>query len=402
MLDELPYFMIISERTISSDLFNSLLSDRDLSGLLQTCKGMKTMVLQWKNIFPIETFQISWRNNDEDIKKIILYYSCKIKKLKVDSLCTIDGYHHLTLLHPYLTDLSIQGCINLGLRVVSFWLKNLTSLSLFYSPSVSSEDVDSLSKLTKLEKIRFDDIENLNDAAVANYSTLYKIMSMNIAHCGTISGLGLSRLMAKKDLLTDLDIYDCKGISSKGYHCLTSLNNLTNLEIVDCKLENFSLNLICSHCLLIEHLVIYANDKITQEGLNNIHYLTCLSYLSVDVRGSDWLPNLPFSSLLHLYLSSSDLSNEGIAPLSSFTNLTELDLNGCDITVEGLSYLSSLTNLTILDLKYCETITDEGLLHLPSLTSLTEIDLSGCDITDEGLLHVRSKLTNLKKLELKS
>jgi hypothetical protein len=90
--------------------------------------------------------------------------------------------------------------------------------------------------------------------------------------------------------------------------------------------------MICSSCLLIEFLEIgISNDLITIEGLNNIHYLTHLKSLSLNVIDDDWLSKLSNNTTLtDLDLSYSyNISMEGLSHLSSLVNLSKLVLNGC-------------------------------------------------------------------------
>jgi hypothetical protein len=70
-----PLFLNLVARSISSDLFNSLLSHRDLSILLQTCKRIKAMILEW----PVEHIEINKKMDDNMLKNMILHYSRKIR-----------------------------------------------------------------------------------------------------------------------------------------------------------------------------------------------------------------------------------------------------------------------------------------------------------------------------------
>jgi hypothetical protein len=156
--------------------------------------------------------------------------------------------------------------------------------------------VDSLSKLTNLEKIFVHGLKHNNDhlinAAIFSYSTLTKMKSITVECCG-LSGLGLSYLVANKQFLVQLKIFDCWGISSEGYHCLTTLTNLTHFTIYNSELDNIGLNMICSSCLLIEYLELRYNDRITVEGLNNIHFLIHLKSLYINVIGYQSYPITP-------------------------------------------------------------------------------------------------------------
>jgi hypothetical protein len=326
-------FLSLIERNISPEIFfDYLLSDEDLSKLLCTCRGMKEMILKWKTIFPIQKYKIKQSMTDKMLGNMIMNYSHNIKNLTIPfinlPLLTIDGYHHMALLHSNLLELSINRCLKVGLCVISHSLVNLTSLSISDSPSVSREDLDSLSKLTNLEEINFLCIKHLDEAAFVNYSTLTKMKSIRVFGCG-LSGLGLSYLVANKQFLVQLTIIECYGISSEGYHCLTTLTILTYLAVAGGKLDDIGLNMICSICLLIEYLDIRGNDHITVEGLNNIHCLIHLKSLFLSGASDDGLAKLSHSTALtQLDLYNSSVSDEGLLKLSSQVKLASVNVNG--------------------------------------------------------------------------
>jgi Leucine-rich repeat (LRR) protein len=339
------------------------------------------MILEW----PVDHIQINGITEDKMLKNMIMHYSRKIRKLTfmpygasyTNPRLTTDGFQYLTLLHPYLTDLTLYNLMEGGLPIISRSLISLTSLAILRSIKVLSDDIVSLSKLTNLEKITFSSVNHLNEAALCLIPTLTKLKSIKIEDCGGLSGLGLSRLLINNDSIAELELLNCwcrdDELSSEEFHCLSTLTNLTKLTLSGSKLDDIGLNMICSHCLLIEHLDIFfvPNDLITEEGLNNIHHLSHLSYLGLCFKNS-WLAKLSHnSSLVHLDLSYSDVSDEGLSFLSSLTNLTKLDLEYCNITDEGLSFLSSLANLKSLDLECCKKITDTGLLQFSSLINFT-------------------------------
>jgi hypothetical protein len=253
----------------------------------------------------------------------------------------MDGYHHVALLHSNLLELSINDCLEGGLCVISSSLSNLTSLSISNSPLLSSEYLDSLSKLTNLEKINLHNLENLDDNSAINYSTLTKMKAIIVRFCNRLSGLGLSYLVANKEFLVQLEINWCNGISSEGYHCLSTLTNLTKLTVICTMLDDIGLNMICSSCLLIEYLNFRDNNLITVEGLNNIQCLIHLQTLLLFPRSDFWL-----------------------AKLSNNTVLTDLDLSYSNISNKGLTYLSSLVNLTRLFLTRCPNIDHKFVLKI--------------------------------------
>ncbi len=119
------------------------------------------------------------------------------------------------------------------------------------------------------------------------------------------------------------------------------------------------------------------------------------------------------SQLSCLDLSSTDVTNDGLAHLKGLTRLSELDLSQTRVTDTGLAHLKGLTNLSCLRLGEPAAIgstnlsrigannvriTDAGLAHLTGLTNLAELELGRLKITDAGAAHLRG-LTNLTKLD---
>jgi hypothetical protein len=173
-------------------------------------------------------------------------------------------------------------------------------------------------------------IQHLKDAAVMKYSNLIKMKSTTVIWCCGLSGLGLSYLVANKQFLIELEIIYCDGISSEGYHCLTTLSNLTHLITRGSKIDGIGLNMVCSSCLLIEYLDIKWDDFITIEGLNNIHFLVNLNTLLFTPRDINWLAKLSNNiALTYLDLSCGSISDQGLfSHLSSLVNLTSVKVSG--------------------------------------------------------------------------
>jgi hypothetical protein len=294
---------LVNRNILPEIFFNCLLPDKDISKLLCTCRDLKEMILKWKAIFSIPkiVFLHAEKNNVNYLFNLLMHYCKNINKLHIiyddNKLLTNDGYHYLIQIKQ-LSELNIVGCSGNGLRIISGSLSYLTSLKIENSPLVSSEDLGSISKLTRLERIDLESVYNLNNYAVANYSTLTNLKSIRVTRCLTLSDVGLKCLVANKEFLVQLEINDCRsigssfraisihyGIYSTGFHCLTTLTNLTNLTILNCYLDDLALNMICYSCIRIEHLCIgniYQNALITKEGLNNILCLMNLKSLDIN------------------------------------------------------------------------------------------------------------------------
>jgi hypothetical protein len=284
---EIGFLTIIDRRILLELFFDALLSDEDLSKLLCTCRPMKQMILEWKRNVPIKYLEIGEFMTDDKLFKLIKHYSNYITTLTIDfhSILTIKGYKHLILLKSNLIELSIQQCLGKGLAIISSSFTDLKTLRIAHCFKATNKSVDSLSRLTNLGEIELYDCFQ-NDISVKNYSSLINIASMTLIWCEGLTGKGLRYLVVNKEFLVQLKIKECHGIAAEGYHCLTTLTNLTNLTINVSQFDDIGLNMICSSCLLIEYLNVRKND-VTIEGFNNINCLINLKALKCNVSNQE-------------------------------------------------------------------------------------------------------------------
>jgi hypothetical protein len=487
--NSLKPFVSLVNRTISIDLFfNSLLCDEDLSTLLCTCRDMRELVVAWKKNIPIKKFILKGYMTDKMLQDFRTFYSSNIEELIVIQYeyyysLTAHGFqnHFLSrLTRGSLKRLQISPffLINGGLKIITYLFTNLTHLTLifgklndlernpseahkYYFPNLPVEDLTHISKLTNLEYLQFYRVENLQDTTVVNYSTLTKINSMKVMCAYCLSGLGLSYLVANKQFLVQLHISYCDRISSEGYHCLTTLTNLTKLVLYSRNLDDIWLNMICCNCVQIEYLDIHRIQReerdvdpvtITLEGYAHLHCLINLKSLFLYEMLSDVrLCNNTTLTSIHFNENCTILSDNGLLyNISSLVNLTKLRFDGCTTTIsrERLSKLfHSLNNLIYLQIEaYCMneiveilynphfsfferinphcsttnisylgnlkhlvltgTVSDETLFHLTSCSNLTKLEINNClddyiIISCEGLSYL-STLLNLTYLNISS
>ena len=94
------------------------------------------------------------------------------------------------------------------------------------------------------------------------------------------------------------------------------------------------------------------------------------------------------------------LTDEGLKHLAALKELKTLDLGRSQVTNAGLQYLGKeLKGLLALYLSSPQ-ITDDGLTHLRGLTGLIDLHLSGLQVGDAGLKHLQ-ECKGLKRLTLK-
>jgi Leucine-rich repeat (LRR) protein len=85
--------------------------------------------------------------------------------------------------------------------------------------------------------------------------------------------------------------------------------------------------------------------------------------------------------------------------VEGLSRLDTLSISSSTVTDAGLAHLRSLTNLQVLDLGDCPKISDKGLVHLKGLTRLRDLLLPGTQVSDAGLAHLK-RLRNLQTLIL--
>jgi hypothetical protein len=192
------------------------------------------------------------------------------------------------------------------------------SLKLNDSRLATSKNLLTISKLTNLEVLELNQARELNDATSKSYSTLTKLRHLIISYCANIRGLGLSYLVANKPFLVNLEISNCMDIRTDGYHCLSTLHNLTSLTIHWGSLDDYVMGLICSNCCLIQHLDLLDGVFVTGEGISNISCLVHLKSLYLQNAGNDCLEKLTQNkALTHLILEDCFGVKKGVALLSS-------------------------------------------------------------------------------------
>lgn len=181
-----------------------------------------------------------------------------------------------------------------------------------------------------------------------------KLESLNIAHCGYFTDVGLS--------------------------ALTGLLNLTSLNLSGC-------------VILKEWLCLLANACPQLEKLN---LSRCNNYKLSDSH----LEELPrFSNLNSLYLSYCDkITDAGMEVFEGCPNLLILDINSCRlVTDEGILYLArGCKKLKEIRLRWCD-ITDLGISMLAlGCPMLTAVDLSFCkNVTGIGIWNMAKLCPNL-------
>ncbi len=325
---------------------------------------------------------------------------------------------------PDSTKLTLSGLRNLEKLV------NLKSLSVFIKPQ-SYDCLKFLERLTNLENLKLyqSDFENEDtydlDAAtvIQDYSFYYlrNLTKLKTLDCSEIPITSAAlRHLAKLKQLESIQL-NCKTVDGYLFDRLLQFPRLKSFQMEGgyyiCENENeeydhqiFDQDLIKIAGLTELEELTLRGPQITGKGLaylSGMKHLKSLSLYCCDIDDADVAVLENIDSLKELECCQVDysdpfsaepelagISDLGLKAIGKMKNLESLSLIGnFQITDDGLAYLSSLTHLKTLYLD-CTGITDEGLRHLSGLSELEDLSCRGSEVTFEGLVH----LIGLKKL----
>jgi len=108
------------------------------------------------------------------------------------------------------------------------------------------------------------------------------------------------------------------------------------------------------------------------------------------------------SHLISLNMTWCSISDPCVEHLPLFSTLKHLSLQDSRITDSGLAKLEHLRQLSSLNLSFCNQITDRGVMHaVKYLKNIESLNLSWCsEITDSSLQHIGTHLSRLRFLFL--
>ncbi|KAK8571687.1 hypothetical protein V6N12_027762 [Hibiscus sabdariffa] len=265
------------------------------------------------------------------------------------------------------------------------------------------------------------------------------------AIAGCIQNEGFNCFQDSNDLQGSLDIKGLNNLTNLKYLDLSwnKIESISNQDETQLRLENLeeldlSVNIFGNNKLSfpkeisgLKSLIMSRNDlqgSLDIKGLANLTNLKKLDLSNNRIESLESYKELKLTHLRELNLDSNLLSNSVFASLKGFSNLKSLSigynkLKG-SLDMKGFNYL---TNLTYLDLSEneIESVSDQDekqlrltkleqldlrdnlfrnntLSFLQGLRSLKSLDISDNDL--QGSLDIKelSRLTNLKKLDLKN
>jgi len=144
-----------------------------------------------------------------------------------------------------------------------------------------------------------------------------------------------------------------------------------------------------------------SSTKLSDAGLANVQNIESLKSIDLTATpvGDDGVLKFEGSESLEvLNLAGTNVTDKGLAKVGGLKVLRVLDLSGTRITDECLETVSKVPALQRLKLGYT-VVTDKGVLALAGVKTLEVLDLSFSKVTDEVFASLK-KMAGLKKVDL--
>jgi predicted transcriptional regulator len=180
----------------------------------------------------------------------------------------------------------------------------------------------------------------------------------------------------------------------------------------------------CNRSEQVDEAQIQARRDVRNLGasLQGKHMVT-VRFTNKEIKGSDLAALTKLDNVNTLYLSDTNIGDDGMVHLQNIKGLQVLLLDGTNVTDagmadikkvsgllqltcsehigdEGLAQLKDCPNLNSLNMVNAQ-VTDDGLVHLLSLKKLVRLNLNGTSITDKGLEHIQA-ISKVHSLQLNS
>lgn len=167
-------------------------------------------------------------------------------------------------------------------------------------------------------------------------------------------------------------------LETVGEHTFSSITGISlGREVKDSDLQHLS-NLFSLKELSIYGKAAERADAILESAakIRSLKYLRLTSSKVTDVG----IAHLANSKRLHtLWIDSSNVTDESLVSIANLHQLRELSLAKSAISDGGLRHLGELQEIRRLKLRETR-VTAQGLQHLAGLRKLESLDLTGCDI----------------------
>lgn len=349
-----------------------------------------------------------WDEQSNQILGVYIDAQCLDSRSTFETLSKLKDLRVLSIRHGQFQDTDLEPLSSLS-KLTSVELqslhftgaglehltgsKGITSLKLNNNPAWIAEESKRLEELPLLEEIQLACTATTDESikAFTNHHSLHTLVLDN-THV-TFAGL---KFISKNSNLQHLSLRNCL-LGSLHRDALAQLTtklpfslNLADSDVTDESLINIkSLNVVhlnLSGTQISDQGLIYLSGH---EHCQNLD----LSYTQCSSNGlTDMVTSLPLQSLI---LRGTKLSEDALEAFGQCTQLTLLNLANTNVQDQWLSALSNAKELEYLILYR----TDVTGITLGDLTNLSYLDLSFCPV-DSKTIEQLNLLTNLASLQL--
>jgi serine/threonine protein kinase len=229
-------------------------------------------------------------------------------------------------------------------------------------------------KLSFLEKLGENDIQRLDLSGTALKSEAIN----NINRLTKLDSLSLNSTTIADEALEQL-----------------RLSELTGLDLTGTAASDRSMISIVKNCPKLHWMQLRGNSRVTNEGvaiLTKLPAIKALLLQNVAQVTDACLKTVGKSGTIDMMVLRADnITDEGLANLSSAINLASIDLSSTHITNIGVKNLSKLSRLRVVNLSDTK-IDDNCIPTLASMTGVRSLNVSSTAISADGLRRLRAAL----------
>ncbi|XP_063304225.1 F-box and leucine-rich repeat protein 13 [Pelobates fuscus] len=328
---------------------------------------------------------------------------------------SVDGFRYIAGCYS-LQQLELNDMFTLTDNCVIVLLEkcqNITSVSLLGSPHLTDAAFKVLAQGRKLVKIRIEGNNRITDVSIKTISkSCPSLKHIYLADCQKITDIGLKTVSSLKNI-TVLNVADCIRISDPGVRQVvegTSGTKIREINLTNClRVSDLSLLRIAQKCHNITFLSLRYCENVTDSGI-------------------ELLGNI--ASLISIDLSGTSITDQGLSALGANSKIKELGVSECvgisDIGIQkfcqqskdleqlDISHCLHVTNSTVKSVTFCcKMLTSVSIAGCPKVTDLSiqyisgvccylhALDISGCvHLSDRALKHLRKGCRQLRVLRM--
>lgn len=264
---------------------------------------------------------------------------------------------------------------------------------------VDFELLKSLSLCRKLKELDLSGCIRIKDATFYYLTRLSCLVTLKLNGCVGFSDRGMD--VVSKLPLRSLSLRGCDNITDNGWQMVTRLAaTLQSLDLTDVGIIDFSFMCHLTTLSNLTHLNLSGKQQLSELAFRSLSKLTRLRLLRLSGTFSFNICHISsLQELEVLDVSHQLLSRQNCDVLRNLRSLRCLNLIRSHVLPSQLSVLQHLHTLRSLSMKHCDALTDTVFEHMVKLSELQELSISGKGIIGSGLSYL-THLSMLTKLDL--